>query len=194
MPDTATAPTADQVELAKALARIDALEAQLAAATKPADQPDPLAKALESVPDVVREALAKAQESAANAERIAKAEADLRVNREYIAKAATLIDHLPADAGSVGPILRTVAEHGGEAQAAELDRLLKAASEQAKAAGLTAAVGTSRTTAVGGAWAAITKAAEPVAAEKGISIEAAIDLVTASRPELVAALRSEGGI
>lgn len=126
------------------------------------DEPDELAKAVGELPAPLRKAWADTQVRLENAEKVAKAERDARLGREYVEKARAF-PGLVVKAESLGPILRAVDE--GEAltkeQGAELDRVLRAASNLAhdsKAFERIGGVGQDATD----AWAGIEKAADEI--------------------------------
>lgn len=97
----------------------DEVREQLAKAVSDADRDEVFAKALD--------ALSKADERAAAAEEIAKAERGLRLEREYIAKAAQY--NMPIPAEDLGPVLMRAAEALSFDDCAVLHKALSAAGE-----------------------------------------------------------------
>jgi len=110
-------------------ARIAELEAQLAvakAATTASPELDPVAKALGELPEPVRKHLEGLNARAEEAERVAKAERDHRLDAEYVAKARSLATNLPVDPVAFARHLRAATEAVPEAAAAFV-QVLKAA-------------------------------------------------------------------
>lgn len=108
--------------------------ADLEKAAKPEDKPEAIDKA--ELPEPVRLALEKAEADAAaanqrieKAENLAKAEREIRVTREFVAKAAEY-KALPVEADAFGPVLKAASESLTADAYAELDRVLKAADAQ----------------------------------------------------------------
>jgi hypothetical protein len=97
---------------------------------------------LKSADPRIVEIVKAAQERAEAAEMIAKAERDFRLEREYIAKAATL-DHLPISADEFGKVLKSTAEAVDTEVFATLWRVLEAANASAASGGLFREVGKS---------------------------------------------------
>jgi len=115
--------------------------AELEKAAKPEDQPQPLDKS--ALPEPVRlalekaeadartqaERLEKAEKHAEESDKLAKAERDERLTRDFIAK-AELFKALPFKAAEFGPVLKSASEKLSKDQFAELERVLTAADEQ----------------------------------------------------------------
>ena len=76
----------------------------------------------------------KAQRRAERAEGVAKAERDLRLTREYIAKAAEYVG-LPVPAETLGPVLKRCTESLSKADCEVLARCLDAAANSAESGG-----------------------------------------------------------
>lgn len=90
-----------------------------------------LSKALTDIErdDVISKAavqISKAEERAVRAETIAKAERDLRLTREYVAKAQTY--NLPIEATELGPVLMRMVETMSDADCSVIAKALDAAS------------------------------------------------------------------
>lgn len=83
---------------------LDALREQLSKALTEGDRDEVLSKALGEI--------AKFEQRTSQAEQIAKAERDLRLNREYIAKAAEY--NVPVDPQELGPVLKSMWEAEAE--------------------------------------------------------------------------------
>jgi hypothetical protein len=170
-------------------ATVKVAELEKAATVEPAE---PAAIDKSELPEPVRLALEKAeQERDAYAERItkaedlAKAERDIRVNREYVAKAATF-HALPVDAEKFGPVLKAAAENMSADEFSELDRILKAADAQIASSGLFKEHGRSGDPA--GSDSAdeslVTKAAELRKADTSLSEAKAMERAMRENPEL----------
>jgi hypothetical protein len=145
-----TAREAADAKLAKADEKITALEASVAEIQKAAGitvEPVPVDKS--DWPESARIAFEKAEaDAAALADRVAKAEKDAEEDRNlakaerdrtltasFIAKAEKF-EALPVKAAEFGPILKSVHGKLAEAEAAEIDRVLKAADAAMTTAGL----------------------------------------------------------
>jgi hypothetical protein len=111
-------------ELAQAQNRIAELEEELAGAgvSKSASQEQDV---LKSLPEPVRKRLEETEARLAEAERVAKAERDTRLDAEFVAKARDL-RNLTVDPTTLGRTLRTVAESAPDAYP-EIARILKSA-------------------------------------------------------------------
>jgi hypothetical protein len=144
----------DASDLATWKARAEKAEADLAAArvVDPAGQSDEaaLAKALGDLPEPLRKAweanaakATKAEADAAEAEKVAKAERDARLEAEYVAKARTDYGHLPIKAEALAPILRAIDEGRPltDEQRAEHTRVFRAANEQVRSGGVLRSIG-----------------------------------------------------
>lgn len=97
----------------------DQVREDLSKALTDADRNDAISKAMDAV--------AKADTRATQAEAIAKAERDLRLDREYITKAAEL--NVPVPAEELGPVLKRAAELLSKADNAVLFKALSASGE-----------------------------------------------------------------
>ena len=114
-------------------AYIESLEAQVAEAVAkaeeapaPAENEDTLAKALDAVPEEIRKHLDDMNARVEMAEATARAEQDLRLTGDFIAKAAEYENLPTVDPESFGPILRKAAEALGEDAPALFDVLAAA--------------------------------------------------------------------
>lgn len=108
-------------------AKVADLEAQVAA--KKADPED----AFKALPEEVRKRIEDAEKSADEARKAAAAERDARVTAEFVQKAAFAEGKLPITAAKLGPILKRASEGATTAEdAAEIERVLKAAAEASR--------------------------------------------------------------
>lgn len=149
--------------LAKAVEDAEAENAELQSQIEkmvPAEStPEDIEKAALAKADPAVVALIQKQEQRlAEAEAIAKAERDTRLDREFISKAEQM-PMLTEDPASFGPVLRRIAENLSAEDAAAVDTVLKAANAQIAAGNLFSTVG------VTGATTTVAKAAEAKAAE-----------------------------
>lgn len=97
----------------------DQVKSDLSKALSEIERDDAISKAAE--------AISKAEQRVINAERIAKAERDLRLTREYIAKAADY--NVPIAPEELGPVLMRAAELLPDADCAVLHKALSSAGE-----------------------------------------------------------------
>jgi len=111
------APAEKREPVAKSFA--DQVREQLSKALTDADRDEVLAKALGQMDEY--------EQRAAQAEQIAKSERDLRLTREYIAKAAEY--NVPVDPEELGPVLMRCAENLDFDDCAVLHKALTAAGE-----------------------------------------------------------------
>lgn len=111
--------------------RVADLEAEVT--TLKAATADPEAEALKALPAEVRKRLEDAEKRAEEAVTAAKAERDARMTAECVQKAAPIAAKLPIKADALGGIMKRLVD--GEAtkdDAAEIERVLKAAAEAVK--------------------------------------------------------------
>lgn len=135
--------------LQKAEQERDAAQADLAKAEKKlakkdkGDEPkdEPINK--DDLPQAVREALEKAEaraekleKQAAEDAKIAKAERDLRLTREFVAKAETEFPNVGGDASEFGPMLKAMSETLSEDVFKAVETRLRAAEEQVRTSNL----------------------------------------------------------
>lgn len=118
----------------------------------PVEPEAPVAKAEETEEDLLKtadprivELVRKAQEEAADATKIAKAERDLRVERELIAKADTYT--VPGDKASVVKILKAATATGDASLLAEIEKTFAATTEAMKSSDIFKEFGTDATAA-----------------------------------------------
>ncbi len=123
-----------QAELAKA-------EKKLAKKDKKDEEAAPIDKA--DLPPAVREALEKAEARADKLEKqaeedakIAKAERDLRITREFVAKAETEFPSVGGSSEEFGPVLKTMSETLPEDVFKSIETRLRAAEEQVRTSNL----------------------------------------------------------
>jgi chorismate mutase len=187
---------------------VDELTAQVATLTKERDDAiakaaeppaaddgkDELQKALDANPllkqafEAQAAATKEATDKAAAAEEVAKSERNERLTREYIAKAKEL-----GQPDTFAPMLREVVEKCSPEAAAEIQRIVKAAAEQAKAATVLTLPANAHVVVAGGsAWEQIVaKAAELRKADSTLSEPQSIEKARVENPDLVAAYRKE---
>jgi hypothetical protein len=166
------------------------------AAAPPAEDEgkDELTKALEANPvlkaafDAKQAEMAQLSDRIAQAETIAKAERDERLDKEFVAKAAEL-----AQPAEFGKVLREVTEKCSPETSAEMVRVVKAAVEQARASTtLTLPSNPAVRMAGGSAWDQIVqKAEELIAADPKLDKAHAIDKARELNPDLVRKFREE---
>jgi hypothetical protein len=170
-------------------------EAAEKAAAKPGDEgKDELTKALEANPvlkaafDAKQAEMATLSDRIAQAETIAKAERDERLDKEFVAKAVEL-----AQPAEFGKVLREVTEKCSPETSAEMVRVVKAAVEQARASTtLTLPSNPAVRMAGGSAWDQIVqKAEELIAADPKLDKAHAIDKARELNPDLVRKFREE---
>lgn len=97
----------------------DSVREELSKALTDIERDDVIAKAADEI--------SKAEARAAAAEQIAKAERDLRLTREYVAKAAEY--NVPIDPSELGPVLMRMAESMAYEDCAVIHKALSAAGE-----------------------------------------------------------------
>ena len=125
-----------QDEAKEATAKAEKATADLAEAKKAeAPEPKPAVVDKSELAPEVRAALEKAESDAkelgdrlAKAEETAKAERDVRLTRDFIAKADTY-KGLPVEATKFGPVLKAISESVSEETYSELEKALNAADE-----------------------------------------------------------------
>lgn len=106
----------------------------------------------------IRELIEKQQAEVREAQTIAKAERDARLEREYISKAETL-PMINTDKASLGGLLRRISEALSTEDAAEVEKILRAANEQIEKSNLFDTLGS------GGAQTTVSASAEAKASE-----------------------------
>lgn len=194
MPDITLSDEAREALDDDAKAYVEQLEAKLAAETTPEPVPDPVEKALAGAsPELVallkteREAaearVAKAEADAAEALEKAQVEADLRIAKEFVAKAEPYGEF--AKAADLGPVLQAVTEKAGAEIAEQLEGWIKAADAAIRTSGLYDVFGLDGNDNEGSATAIIAKKAEALRADDPkLSKEQAEARVMASDPKL----------
>ena len=147
-----------------------------------------LAKNLES--DEQREAVSKAMEEvrkanmrAEEAERIAKAERDFRLNEEYVSKARSFVG-LPVSPAEFGPVLKRLQENMHEDDVQMIEKALSAANETIASGGFFSEFGKRGTGASEPISKIDQKAQELVSKSENMSMEAARALVVEQDPSL----------
>lgn len=102
--------------------------------SKMAPKDDEAAQAIEKsllakADPAIRELIEKSQADAREAQQIAKAERDARLEREFISKAETL-PMITTDKASLGGLLRRISDALSPEDSAEVEKMLRAANEQ----------------------------------------------------------------
>lgn len=182
------------------LAYVESLETQVtkaaedaaAAAPEPKDdEATEIAKALDGLPEVLRKAWLQKDADLSEATAVAKAERDIRLDAEYLAKAKGF-SNLTVDPKELAPLLRKVAEVDADLFV-KVDQILKAADAQVAEADL---FGTSGSAAIvegdGSAQSeldSIAKAA--VASGEAADYPTALAKAATDNPDLYAAHRRE---
>lgn len=150
-------------------------------------------KALATLPAPIAKAWEEDRARSREAEKIAKAERDKRVDAEYVAKADGF-SYLPVNSATLGPVLREIDEKLSKEAAAEITRLLKAAN--AGGSEFFSELGGAGGQAGGSAWDEIvTKAnklrADSLASGNELTFEKAVEKVTDIDNELATRYRAE---
>lgn len=128
----------------------------------------------------------KQQERVEAAEKLAKAEKEARLAKEFIQKASTY-DGLNIKAEEFGPVLKAASEAMDAETFSKLDEVLKSASETAKSGELFKEVGDNGEGTMGSAWQEVEKkAAELRKEDTSLSKEAAETRVLEENPDLYA--------
>lgn len=191
------------VELEKALAESQELIEELEKASKKhmkgdaetaEDAADPEEEddeyLMKSLPQPVREMLAKAQDEANIAREELRKEREARRDEEFVAKAAGW-SHLTIDAKEVGPALRRLSDI--DANLAEsVEKALGAANAQAESAAIFDEIGRGVRPDDGSAYAKVESMAKSaVTAGEFSTMEQAIASIVTKNPDLYAAYRAE---
>lgn len=165
------------------------------------DYDESVVASLQEISKRAKDVISKAEQRAAHAEEIAKAERDYRLNQEYILKAASL--QLPGDPNVLGPIFKRMDESLPEEDVTTIVTILKAASdliaESQDGQELFTEVGKSAGMAMGAAYDILDSvdvtAAEIVAKSRagghGVSHEQATVALFEQHPDLYDAYESE---
>lgn len=143
-------------------------------------------EALSKADDQIKKQFADMKSELKKAQDAVKAERDVRLNGEYIRKAAEL-DKLPVDSAKFGPVLKSVAEKLDPAEFEALWSLLSGANEAVKKSAMFGEIGKSTGVDLGGASAVdvINKSAETLmAGNTGMSREQAVAKALELKPEL----------
>lgn len=155
------------------------------------DSGDPVESLLKSADPALVEYVQGIQKKAEDAEALAKAEQEQRIDREFLAKAATL-DHL-GEAREVADLLKSASAHLPEADFQALESLLTRANGRVESGELFAEIGKSGGGALGGSD-RIEKAAEALMeADATLTKEQAVDAALAKDPALYREYLAEGG-
>lgn len=180
IPDTPEA--AVNTELDAALARIQELEAQLAA---PVDEVEALVKAM---PEPVAKQFEELRKQAAEATAELRKEREARADAEAIAKARETFKHLTMDVETVAPALRKLTQIDAHL-AHVVEETLKAADAQNESAALFAQVGKSATV-TGSAYDRLVSLAKAeVEGGTAATFEQAFSKAAEAHPELYADYR-----
>lgn len=180
-----------EAELAKAHEQIAAL-AKSADATDPEDGEDEEGDEalLKSLPEPVRQMLAKAQSEADAAREDLRKEREIQRDREYVAKAAGW-SNLQIDATEFGVALRKVADINADI-AAVIERAFDAVNEQQEAAAIFSELGKSANAASGNTFGKVQSLAKAAVANgEFATVEQAISNLIAQNPDLYTEYLSE---
>lgn len=122
---------------------IDEQKAEIEKASKPADPPkpddDPLAKADPAIKALIQKAqdeAAAATKKADEAEKMAKAEKDARLNVEFVTMAKADLKDLSVKFDEFGPVLKSISEKVTPEEFKSVIDVLKTASKQLESAGI----------------------------------------------------------
>lgn len=172
-----------EAELAKAYETISTLQKN-ADATDPEDDAEGDDEDLmKSVPEPVRQMLAKAQGEADAAREELRKERELQRDREYVAKAAGW-SNLQIDATEFGIALRKVADINSDI-ASVIERAFDAVNEQQEAAAIFSELGKSTTTTTGNTYGKVESLAKAAVANGEYkTVEQAISALVAANPSL----------
>lgn len=184
--ETPETPEVD-AELAKAHERIAELEAALAAkSVDPEPQPEAEGEEalLKSVPDAVREMIAKAKAEADTVREELRKEREARQDKEFTEKVAAW-KSLTLDAAEFGPLLRKLTAVAPEL-ADKIEKALASLDAQVESANIFAEIGTAANKSVSGdAYSKIESLAKAkVAAGEVSTVEQGIASVIAANPDL----------
>ena len=172
-----------EAELAKAYETISTLQ-KSADATDPEDDAEGDDEDLmKSVPEPVRQMLAKAQGEADAAREELRKEREIQRDREYVAKAAGW-SNLQIDATEFGIALRKVADINSDI-ASVIERAFDAVNEQQEAAAIFSELGKSTTTTTGNTYGKVESLAKAAVANGEYkTVEQAISALVAANPSL----------
>lgn len=138
---------------------------------------------------VIRDAISALQKRAEDAETIAKAERDLRVEREYLAKAEGW-KFLPSKATELAGLLKGVNDLSPEL-GSKVEALLVSANEQARLGKVTERIGSdAEGSGPGGKVTQLAKA--KMAADPKLTYEQAVDAAVSENPDLYTEILEEG--
>lgn len=155
-------------------------------------------KAFDTLPEPVRKHFEQIEQRAADAEKIAKAataaaevERNARLDAEFVKKAEAF-PGLPTTPDQFGPVLRSIHELLPADKAAEVERLLKSASEAGAFVAITKSFGASAAAPAGSAADRIQKAADAMrAADPTLTAAQATDRVLSTQADLASAYYAE---
>lgn len=165
--------------------RVKDAEAKVEALSKSKDEKAPE----DDMPEAFRKRFEALEKRAVDAETLANAERDARMESEWIAKSATF--KVPGlVAAEFGPIMKRVALTSPQ-DAAKIEQILKSATEAIRQGGIFNEVGTNGGGDATSATVELRKRAEKLAAEKNIPYAKAYTQVANSDRELVARQRAE---
>lgn len=155
---------------------------ELKKGAQPSSSTSPEDDIFKGMSPAAKELVMKLQKQAKEAEELAKAEKEARLNREFVTKAAEL-KGLNVKADEFGPVLKAVAEKCPE-QFEKLEAVLKTASNAILTGEVLKEVGSSGSSS-GSAWDKIEKKAEELLkGETSLSKEQAISKVIQQEPQL----------
>lgn len=139
------------------------------------------AELLKSADPAIRKMVEDAQAEAAEANSIAKAERESRLNREFLEKAASL-PFVPGETQEKADILKAASESLTAEQYGALEKMLRGANDSMKASGIFKVNGSGQNTE--GAEGRIESLAKARAEEKEITYEQAYDEILTENPDL----------
>ena len=171
--------------VAKLEAERDEAIAKNAEFTKAADgKEDESDDLMKNADPALVEMIRKADQRAEAAEKIAKAERNQRIEKEFVAKAEDL-PHLGEEPETLGAMMRTISEAVDDETYEKLDFLLKAAEAKLNESSLFKELGGSGTGTTGDAYAQLEAIAKSIQERDTLdSYEAAFDKAMDERPEL----------
>lgn len=176
-------------ELEDAKARIEELEKSDEGDTTEEEQSDD--DIIKGADPAVRELLEKAQAEAAEAQEIAKAEREARLNREFLEKADSL-PHVGGERGEVASLLKELSEKVDAESFAKVEEILRAANEQISEGELFKTAGMTGAGTTGDAYAQIESLAKNLQeSDANLSFEQAFDKVLEENPNLYTRYQEE---
>lgn len=158
---------------------------------QPEETGDTVESLLKSADPALVEYVQGIQKKAEEAEAVAKAEQERRIDREFLAKADTL-SHL-GEAREVADVLKAAAAHLPDADFEALDTMLTRANGQIESGNLFAEIGKAGPGALGGSDRIEKAASALMEADATLTKEQAVDAALAKNPDLYADYLAEEG-